>query len=82
MRLTLLRHGPAVDREKWSGDDADRPLTESGTELTTETIKAARDLIKEYIDAGLSKFVLYPAGPEPVERFVDRFLENAVPRQN
>ncbi len=46
MRLTLLRHGPAVDREKWSGDDADRPLTESGTDLTTATIKAARGLIK------------------------------------
>lgn len=46
MRLTLLRHGPAVDREKWSGNDADRPLTESGLELTTGTIKAARGLIK------------------------------------
>lgn len=46
MRLTLLRHGPAVDREKWSGDDADRPLTESGTDLTVKTIKAARGLIK------------------------------------
>lgn len=43
---------------------------------------AARDLIGEYIDAGLSKFVLYPAGPEPVERFVDRFVENAVPLQS
>ncbi len=46
MRLTLLRHGPAVDQEKWSGNDADRPLTESGAELTTETIKSARGLIK------------------------------------
>lgn len=46
MRLTLLRHGPAVDREKWSGNDADRPLTDSGTELTTEVVEAAADLIK------------------------------------
>lgn len=43
---------------------------------------AARDLIKEYIDAGLSKFVLYPAGPEPVERFIGNFVEHAIPIQN
>ncbi|WP_410662520.1 TIGR03854 family LLM class F420-dependent oxidoreductase [Amycolatopsis sp. lyj-84] len=43
---------------------------------------AARDLIAEYIDAGLSKFVLYPAGPEPIERFVESFVEHAVPMQN
>ena len=46
MRLTLLRHGPAVDQEKWSGADADRPLTEVGNELTTATIKATRHLVK------------------------------------
>jgi phosphohistidine phosphatase len=46
MRLILLRHGPAVDREKWSGDDSERPLTESGAKLTTEVIEAASDLIK------------------------------------
>jgi phosphohistidine phosphatase len=46
MRLTLLRHGPAVDREKWSGDDAERPLTESGTELTIAMLKASRELVK------------------------------------
>ncbi|MFC3455300.1 TIGR03854 family LLM class F420-dependent oxidoreductase [Amycolatopsis speibonae] len=44
--------------------------------------KAARDLVAEYIDAGLSKFVLYPAGPEPIERFVENFVEHAVPMQN
>jgi probable F420-dependent oxidoreductase len=43
---------------------------------------AARDLVAEYIDAGLSKFVLYPAGPEPLERFVENFVEHAVPMQN
>lgn len=44
--------------------------------------RAARDLIAEYVDAGLSKFVLYPAGPEPIERFVENFVEHAVPLQN
>ncbi|OOC08303.1 LLM class F420-dependent oxidoreductase [Amycolatopsis azurea DSM 43854] len=44
--------------------------------------RAARDLVAEYIDAGLSKFVLYPAGPEPIERFVENFVEHAIPMQN
>lgn len=44
--------------------------------------RAARDLVAEYVDAGLSKFVLYPAGPEPIERFVENFVEYAVPLQN
>ncbi|WP_410655037.1 TIGR03854 family LLM class F420-dependent oxidoreductase [Amycolatopsis sp. lyj-112] len=43
---------------------------------------AARDLVGEYIDAGLSKFVLYPAGPEPIERFVENFVDHAIPLQN
>ncbi|OXM58821.1 LLM class F420-dependent oxidoreductase [Amycolatopsis thailandensis] len=43
--------------------------------------RAARDLIAEHIDAGLSKFVLYPAGPEPIERFVENFAEHAIPLQ-
>lgn len=30
MRLALVRHGRAVDRDDWDGDDADRPLTRDG----------------------------------------------------
>jgi len=30
MILTILRHGKAVEREAWHGDDADRPLTREG----------------------------------------------------
>ncbi|SDU29681.1 TIGR03854 family LLM class F420-dependent oxidoreductase [Amycolatopsis keratiniphila] len=50
--------------------------------LIADGWSAARDLIAEHIDAGLSKFVLYPAGPEPIERFVENFVEHAVPLQN
>ncbi|MEU9693134.1 TIGR03854 family LLM class F420-dependent oxidoreductase [Amycolatopsis japonica] len=50
--------------------------------LIADGWNAARDLIAEHIDAGLSKFVLYPAGPEPIERFVENFVEHAVPLQN
>lgn len=30
MNCLLFRHGIAVEREEWSGDDADRPLTDKG----------------------------------------------------
>ncbi len=46
MRLTLLRHGKAVEREEWQGDDADRPLTKDGIQQATRVLKAARGLIK------------------------------------
>jgi phosphohistidine phosphatase len=41
MRLYILRHGRAGDRETWQGDDRLRPLTEDGKE---RTVAAARGL--------------------------------------
>jgi probable F420-dependent oxidoreductase len=35
-----------------------------------------------YIAAGLTKFVIRPAGRQPVEAFVDRFAAELLPRQN
>ncbi|SNR71321.1 phosphohistidine phosphatase SixA [Desulfurobacterium atlanticum] len=31
-KIFLIRHGKAVDREEWIGDDCKRPLTEEGEE--------------------------------------------------
>lgn len=39
MRLYFLRHGIAEDREKWQGDDADRPLTEKGRKRLERTAR-------------------------------------------
>lgn len=41
MRLFLMRHGIAGNREKWTGDDAARPLTSEGLKKTRQ---AARGL--------------------------------------
>jgi phosphohistidine phosphatase len=41
VKLYILRHGRAGDRETWQGDDADRPLTDDGAARTTA---AARGL--------------------------------------
>lgn len=35
-----------------------------------------------YIDAGLTKFVIRPAGPVPLDGFLDRFVAELVTRQN
>lgn len=46
MRLTLLRHARAMERDEWQGDDADRPLTKDGIRQATRTLKDLRGLIK------------------------------------
>lgn len=38
--------------------------------------------IDGYVAAGLSKFVIRPAGPADLDRFTDRFVREMVPRQN
>jgi len=38
MDCILLRHGIAVDREDWKGQEAQRPLTPKGTEKTREVV--------------------------------------------
>ncbi|MFD8689113.1 TIGR03854 family LLM class F420-dependent oxidoreductase [Streptomyces sp. NPDC059651] len=39
-------------------------------------------LLDGYIEAGLSKFVVYSAGDRPFDAFVDRFEAELLPRQN
>ncbi|WP_405177208.1 TIGR03854 family LLM class F420-dependent oxidoreductase [Nocardia sp. NBC_01377] len=39
-------------------------------------------LIDGYLAAGLSKFVVVPAGGKPMDGFVDRFVAELMPRQN
>ncbi len=46
MRLTLLRHGLAVDREDWTGPDPLRPLTSAGQVRTRDVCRALRRLIR------------------------------------
>ena len=46
MRLTLLRHATAVESDKWSGTDADRPLTNAGIAAAEMILQATRQSIK------------------------------------
>lgn len=40
MILTLLRHGKSAERDAWSGDDRDRPLTREGAAQVRSMLKA------------------------------------------
>lgn len=39
-------------------------------------------LLDGYVEAGLSKFVIYSAGAQPLDSFLDRFETELLPRQN
>ena len=62
---------------------ADRRPGADPASLAAGSWPAASDLIKGYIDAGLSKFVVRPASPAmPVGRFIDEFRQHLLPLQN
>ena len=42
----------------------------------------ARRMIEQYVEAGLSKFVVRPAGPTPFGSFLDGFVRELMPLQN
>lgn len=52
MRLVLLRHAIAVEREEWSDSDEERPLTEVGR-------KKLKGVLKAYRKRGGSHRVIY-----------------------
>jgi phosphohistidine phosphatase len=45
MLLTVLRHGKAVEREAWHGDDPDRPLTRDGLAACRKALAALGDVV-------------------------------------
>lgn len=44
MRLIVVRHAEAIDRDAWTGNDEDRPLTKAGSQIARSSFKAARRL--------------------------------------
>ncbi|GAA4837927.1 TIGR03854 family LLM class F420-dependent oxidoreductase [Saccharopolyspora rosea] len=59
-----------------------RPDTDPA-EVVPTSWRAARDLINRHIDAGLTKFVVRPAGSaRSFREFLDRFTEELLPLQN
>lgn len=46
MLLTFLRHGKAVEREAWHGEDADRPLTREGLAQVRAVLRALAGVVQ------------------------------------
>lgn len=51
-------------------------------ELTAESWPHLHQLLDSYIEAGLTKFVIRPSGPQPFDEFLDRYVSELHPRQN
>lgn len=51
-------------------------------ELIANTWAGLHRQLDAYIAAGLTKFVIRPAGRQPLEAFLDRFVAELLPRQN
>ena len=56
MDCLLFRHGIAVDREDWDGQEAQRPLTPTGEERTRESAVGLRRLGIAPSETGLPLF--------------------------
>jgi probable F420-dependent oxidoreductase len=57
-----------------------RPDVDPGELIATSWDRLHRQL-DAYLDAGLTKFVIRPAGEKPLEDFIDRFVTELMPRQ-
>jgi probable F420-dependent oxidoreductase len=58
-----------------------RPGTDPAA-LVADGWAGARQMIERYVSAGLSKFVVRPAGPVPFGSFADGFVRELMPLQN
>jgi len=52
------------------------------TELIADSWPSLHRLLDGYLAAGLTKFVIYHRGPQPVDEFIDRFAAELLPLQN
>jgi hypothetical protein len=58
-----------------------RPEVDPGELIAADWDQLHRQL-DAYIDAGLTKFVIRPAGSAPLDGFIDRFVSELAGRQN
>lgn len=79
LSLTLADGGitpelTAVVRQRYPDADPSELVAASWPDL--------HRLLDGYLDAGLTKFVIYHRGPQPFGEFIDRFTTELLPRQN
>jgi probable F420-dependent oxidoreductase len=78
--ISLLLADGGVTPELATAARARRPDADPASLLAGSWDELHR-LLDAYIDAGLTKFVVYHRGPQPFDEFLDAFAENLLPRQ-
>lgn len=78
--ISLAVGAGAIPPELAAAARARRPDAEPA-ELVAADWPALHRLLDGHIAAGLTKFVIRPAGPQTFERFLERFVTELVPRQ-
>jgi probable F420-dependent oxidoreductase len=79
--VTLAGNGHGIPAPLLASINRRRPGADPAT-LVAQGWDDARRMIGQYVEAGLSKFVVRPASPGPFGPFLDGFLRELLPIQN
>jgi probable F420-dependent oxidoreductase len=79
--VTLAGNGPGIPDALLASIRRRRPEADPAT-LVARCWDDARRMLGQYVEAGLSKFVVRPATPGPFGPFLDAFLRELLPLQN
>jgi probable F420-dependent oxidoreductase len=79
--VTLAGNGRGIPAPLLASINRRRPGADPAT-LVAQGWDAARRMIGQYVEAGLSKFVVRPASPGPFGPFLDGFVRELLPIQN
>jgi probable F420-dependent oxidoreductase len=79
--VTLAGNGHGIPAPLLASINRRRPGADPAT-LVAQGWDAARRMIGQYVEAGLSKFVVRPASPGPFGPFLDGFVRELLPIQN
>lgn len=78
MRLMLVRHGKAGDRESWSSDDSQRPLTKKGVDEFHQIAKHIAGFDKNFLKIYSSPLVRTMQTAEILREYYDLKIEERV----
>ena len=79
--VTLAGNGDGIPAPLLASINRRRPRADPAT-LVAQGWDDARRMIGQYVEAGLSKFVVRPASPGPFGPFLDGFVRELLPIQN
>ena len=79
--VTLAGNGDGIPAPLLASINRRRPGADPST-LVAQGWDGARRMIGQYVEAGLSKFVVRPASPGPFGPFLDGFVRELLPIQN